>query len=194
MVVVRLFTTETNFGIKIRGIRTGKSDRPHPFTMFSIRTWFLYCRIYIRVKVKLENLSEAQLSRTDGVFMLVDDSVNVHLVKDGLLAPSRLDTVHIHLLPIRGRQHQGFINRNRSAESEVSMISNHSNVNINIKLSNLLYPVVSVQAGMEVARHFMLVLVTSDVTVETTDQVVWGRAIVSFFHAIQWWKSICSPW
>lgn len=126
--------------------------------------------------------------------MLVDDSVDVHLVKDGLLAPSRLDTVHIHLLPIRGRQHQGFINRNRSAESEVSMISNHSNVNINIKLSNLLYPVVSVQAGMEVARHFMLELVTSDVTVETTDQVVWGRAIVSFFHAIQWWKSICSPW
>ena len=61
------------------------------------------------------------------------------------------------------------------------MISNHSNVNINIKLSNLLYPVVSVQAGMEVARHFMLELVTSDVTVETTDQVVWGRAIVSFF-------------
>ena len=126
--------------------------------------------------------------------MLVDDSVDVHLVKDAPLALSRLDTVQVHLLPIRGRQHQGFINRNRSAESEVSMISNHSNVNINIKLSNLLYPVVSVQAGMEVARHFMLELVTSDVTVETTDQVVWGRAIVSFFHAIQWWKSICSPW
>ena len=126
-------------------------------------------------RFKLENLSGAELSRTDGVLMLMDDSIDVHLFKNGLLALSRFDTIHVHLCPIGCRQHQGFVNRNRSAESQVLMSSNHVNGHINnVNQLNLLYPVVSVQFGMIVARHFLLVLVTSEVTVETTDQVVWG--------------------
>ena len=47
--------------------------------------------------------------------MLVDDTVDVHLVEDGL-GLRWLDPVHVHLLTVVGCQHQRLVNRNRSAE------------------------------------------------------------------------------
>ena len=61
----------------------------------------------------------------------MDDAVDVHLVEDGL-GLGRLDPVHVHLLTVVGRQHQGLINLNRSAELNFNV-----NINIiNVKLFN----------------------------------------------------------
>ena len=65
--------------------------------------------------------------------MLVDDAVDVHLVEDGL-ALRRLDPIHVYLLSIMRRQHQGLVNRNRSAESKISMGStNFANNNFTVE-------------------------------------------------------------
>ena len=61
----------------------------------------------------------------------MDDAVDVHLVED-VLGLGRLDPVHVNLLTVVGRQHQGLINLNRSAELNFNV-----NINIiNVKLFN----------------------------------------------------------
>lgn len=123
----------------------------------------------------------------------MDDAVDVHLVEDGL-GLGRLDPVHVHLLTVVRCQHQRLVKCNRSAELKVSRSSSNFNIKIiNVKLLNKflhqLYfrdlktifqssypmdPMAASQAGMEVARQFMVVSIGSVGVRVSTDQVVWG--------------------